>query len=137
MSGTHVRLLFPEKDLESEKKSFGSYFKLVKAWKSTLREIDPTTSDIVVSGTLSEYTRRPLTFQPRDLFTTRDYEVRLTAHVTAVERSSGKILFDRDVIGRTPIRSAADLNGAERQAAPLLADDLSRNILSLLVDGAW
>ena len=93
--------------------------------------------DIVVSGTLAEYTRRPLTFQPRDLFTTRDYEVRLTAHVTAVERSSGKILFDRDVLGRTPIRSAADLNGAERQAAPLLADDLSRNILSLLVDGAW
>ncbi|KAB2673619.1 MAG: hypothetical protein DVB31_03410 [Verrucomicrobia bacterium] len=93
--------------------------------------------DIVVSGALVGYSRRPLTYQPKDLFTTRDYEVRLVAHVTAVERSTGRVLFDREIVGRTPIRSAPDLNSAERQAAPLLADDLSRTILSLLVDGSW
>ena len=93
--------------------------------------------DIVVTGTLTQYVRHPLTFQPGDLLTTRDYEVRLAAQVKAVERSTGRVLFDREVSGRTPIRSAPDLNSAERQATPLLADELARNILSLIVDGNW
>lgn len=103
----------------------------------TYRLATDGSADIVLSGTLTEYTRRPLTFQPRDLFSTRDYEVRLTAVVTAVERGSGRVLFDREVVARVPIRAAPDLNSAERQAAPLLADDLSRKVLSLLVDGTW
>jgi len=30
-----------------------------------------------------------------------------------------------------------DLNSAERQAAPLIADDLARIVTALLVDGNW
>jgi hypothetical protein len=93
--------------------------------------------DILVEGSLIQYARHPLTLQPGDLFSTRDYEVKLTAQVRATERSSGKVLFDREVTGRIPIRSAPDLNSAERQAAPLLAEQLARNILNLLVDGSW
>ena len=103
----------------------------------TYRLATRDSGDIVVTGTLTHYSRSPLTFQPRDVFTTRDYEVRLAAQVKAVESSSGRVLFEREVTGRIPIRSAPDLNSAERQAAPLLADELARNILSLLVDGSW
>jgi len=103
----------------------------------TLRLATSEPGDIVLSGTLVDYSRTVLTLQPNDLFSTRDYEVRLTAHVVAIDRSTGKTILDKDVSGRVPIRSAADLGSAERQAAPLVAEQLARNITSLLVDGTW
>ncbi len=103
----------------------------------TYRLATSNPGDVVVSGSLKEYTREPLTLQPNDVFSTRDYEVRLTARVTALDRSTGRPLFDRDVTARTTIRSVPDLNSAERQAAPLLADDLARIVTALLVDGNW
>jgi autotransporter-associated beta strand protein len=92
---------------------------------------------LLVTGTLVEYTRHPLTFQPSDVFTTRDYEIRLTARVLAVDRSTGKTLIDRSISGRVPVRSAPDLGSAERQAAPVVAEQLARNITTILVDGNW
>jgi hypothetical protein len=103
----------------------------------TLRLATRGDGDILLHTTLRQYARQPLTFQPGDVFSTRDYELRLTAHVRAVERGSGRVLLEREVLGRTTVRSAADLNSAERQAAPLVADDLARIITSLLVDGSW
>jgi len=103
----------------------------------TLRLVTAEPGDILVTGTLLTYVRNPLTLKPNDLFSTRDYEARLTAHVTAIDRSTARTLFDRDIIAKVPIRSVADLNSAERQAAPLLADDLARQVTSLLVDGSW
>jgi hypothetical protein len=41
------------------------------------------------------------------------------------------------VQGRTYIRAGNDLASTEREAIPNLADDLARNAVSLLVDGAW
>ena len=61
----------------------------------------------------------------------------LIADVTAVDRLSGEVLLKTEVGGRTVIRAGADLSSAERQAAPLLAENLARNLVSLLVDGAW
>jgi hypothetical protein len=37
----------------------------------------------------------------------------------------------------TLIRVGSDLTSAERQALPLLAADLARNITALLADGTW
>jgi len=103
----------------------------------TLQLATSEPGDILVTGTLVEYTRHPLTFQPSDVFTTRDYEIRLTARVLAVDRSTGKTLIDRSISGRIPVRSAPDLGSAERQAAPLVAEQLARNITTILVDGNW
>jgi hypothetical protein len=103
----------------------------------TLQLATSEPGDILVTGTLVEYTRHPLTFQPSDVFTTRDYEIRLTARVLAVDRSTGKTLIDRSISGRVPVRSAPDLGSAERQAAPLVAEQLARNITTILVDGNW
>jgi hypothetical protein len=47
----------------------------------TLQLATSEPGDILVTGTLVEYTRHPLTFQPSDVFTTRDYEIRLPARV--------------------------------------------------------
>jgi hypothetical protein len=93
--------------------------------------------DIVVSGALLTYERFGLSFQPRDILSVRDFEIRIRAHVVAIDRTSGKTVLDRDVSGRTTLRPGADFSSAERQAVPLLAEDLSKNITSLLVDGSW
>jgi hypothetical protein len=92
--------------------------------------------DIIVSGTIVEYDRAHLSFQPTDIVTPRDYRLRIKAHVTARERA-GKVLLDRDVTGHTTLRVTPDLSSAERQAIPLAAEDLARNIAALLTEGSW
>jgi hypothetical protein len=93
--------------------------------------------DIIVSGVITNYHRQELSFQPNDVLTARDYQVSLTAQVTARERSTGKVLLNRPVNGSTLIRVGSDLTSTERQALPLLADDLAKNLTALLVDGSW
>ena len=93
--------------------------------------------DIVITTALQKFQRTPVTFQSRDIIATRDYEVLLTAHVKAIEVGSGKVLLDQELPGRTSIRGTLDLGSAERQAAPLLAENLARNIISRLSEGSW
>ena len=93
--------------------------------------------DVVVSGVLTGYERLGLSFQPKDILSVRDFEIRLHAKVTAVERGSGRVILEQEVQGRTSLRPGSDFASAERQAVPLLAEDLARNITSLLVDGSW
>lgn len=93
--------------------------------------------DIILNGTLARFDREGLSFERRDVVTARDFSVMVVAKVTAIERASGKTVLDREVIGRTTLRTGVDLASAERQAIPLLADDLARHITSLLVDGDW
>jgi hypothetical protein len=94
-------------------------------------------SDIIVTGSVLEYDRAHISFQPRDILTPRDYRLRIRAHVTARERQTGRVLLDRDVVGHTTLRVTPDLSSSERQAVPLAADDLARNITALLTEGHW
>jgi hypothetical protein len=93
--------------------------------------------DIILSGTIVEYDRSHLSLQRTDTLTPRDYRLHLRAHVTAQERASGRVLLSRDVVGRTTLRITPDLASAERQAVPLAAEDLARNITALLTEGEW
>ena len=93
--------------------------------------------DILVSGAVTHYRRLEVSFIPTDVLTVRDYRLSLTAQVTARERGTGKVLFEQPVTGSTLIRVGADLTSSERQALPLLAGDLARNVTALLVDGSW
>ncbi len=93
--------------------------------------------DIILSGTIIRYRRSGISFDPADVITPRDFQIFLTAKITATDRNTGRVLLDREVGGRTTIRSGPDLTSSERQAVPLLAEDLARNVTSLLVDGTW
>lgn len=93
--------------------------------------------DLVMNGTIKSFERSGVSFQPGDIITVRDYILRMTVQVKVTDRSSGKVLVDKEVTGRTTIRVGADLGSAERQAVPLLAEDLARHATSLLVDGSW
>lgn len=93
--------------------------------------------DIIVTGAILRFDRSEVSFQPNDVLTVRDYGLSITAHINARERTSGKVLLDRPVSGRATVRVGTDLPSAERQAVPLLAEDLARRVTSLLVDGNW
>ncbi len=92
---------------------------------------------MIVTGVVQDITRDEQSFQARDTRTLRDYRFEMIAHVIATERGSGRKLLDREVRGHTMLRVASDLASAERQAMPLAAANLARNITSLLVDGYW
>ena len=93
--------------------------------------------DIVVSGSVTHYVRQEVSFSSSDILTVRDYRLELSAQVTARERSTGKVILDQVVTGTTLIRVTTDLTSTERQALPLLAADLAKNVTALLAEGAW
>lgn len=93
--------------------------------------------DIVVSGVITGFDRREISFAPNDVLTGRDYRLSMTVQVTARERISGKVLIDRVVTGNTLIRVGNDLTSTERQALPLLAEDFARTVTGWLADGSW
>jgi hypothetical protein len=93
--------------------------------------------DVVVRGVILSYDRAPLAFQPTDVVTVTDFEIRLVTQLTARDRATGRLLVDQEVTGRTSVRVGADLPSAELQALPLLAADWARNATSLLTEGSW
>ena len=97
--------------------------------------------DIILSGAIIRYQRYEVSFASNDILTVQDYRLVLSASVIARERSTGKVILERGdnnpVVGNTIIRVGSDLTSAERQAMPLLAQDLARNVTALLVDGSW
>ena len=93
--------------------------------------------DIVVSGSIIGYDRQQISFSSSDILTTLDYRLVLRVHVTAQDRSTGKLVLNQPVMGQTIIRVTSDLTSSERQAMPLLAEDLAKNVTALLAEGGW
>lgn len=92
---------------------------------------------IIVRGVIQRYDRRGLSYDPTDLARVEDYNLSVVVHVTAEERSTGRRLLDTEVSAHTQVRSVQDLTSAERQATPLLAAQMARKVVDLLVDGTW
>jgi Lipopolysaccharide-assembly len=93
--------------------------------------------DILVTGEITQFKRSGLSYLTNDVLTPQEYTLDLSAHVVAINVNTGKTNLNKEVMGRTYIRIGNDQSSAERQAIPLLADDLARNAVSLLVDGDW
>ncbi|MGA2660989.1 MAG: LPS assembly lipoprotein LptE [Verrucomicrobiota bacterium] len=103
----------------------------------TFRLASRDEGDIVVSGTITRYNRREMSLSEADTLTPLDFRLMLAAHVTARERATGKVLLDRIVTASALVRIGTDLTDTERQALPVLAGDLARNVTALLADGSW
>ena len=93
--------------------------------------------DIILTGVITAYERSAVSVQPTDVLTVLDYEIKMTVHIIARERGTGKIILDKSVSGKTALRAGADLTSAERQAMPQLTDDMAKRATNLLVDGTW
>lgn len=103
---------------------------------ATYRLVTSEAGDVVVNGVITRYVREALSFQPNNL-TVLDYRISVIAHVTASDRSSGKMLLNQDVVGNTLVRVGNDMVSAERQGLPLLAADLAKRVAALLGEGSW
>jgi hypothetical protein len=103
----------------------------------TMRLATRDPGDVVVSGTIKFYGREGLNFFSRDVATPENFRVGLTSHVVVRERSSGKLLLEKDVKAHTLVHVSDDLASAERQALPLLAEDFARDLVELLTEGGW
>jgi Lipopolysaccharide-assembly len=103
----------------------------------TFRLATGSSADIEITGELIRYERSEISFLATDTTTARDYRVDLTARVVARDRSSSKVMLDREVTGHSLMRVGSDLPSAERQTMPLVATDLARQITALLADGTW
>ncbi|HEY4416290.1 MAG TPA: LPS assembly lipoprotein LptE [Verrucomicrobiae bacterium] len=95
------------------------------------------TGDIVVTGVIHSYNRMAIGYLSTDAATPEDYRVEAVVHVTARDTISGKIVLDKDVKGHTLVHVGSDLASAERQALPLLAQNLAQSITELLTEGSW
>jgi len=93
--------------------------------------------DVVLSGVIKSYGREGLSFLSSDVLTANNYRVGIVAHVVARQRDTGKVLLDKDVKGYTLVHVDSDLADADRQALPLLAEDLARNVTMQLTEGSW
>jgi hypothetical protein len=93
--------------------------------------------DILVSGEITRFDRYGLSYQTNDVLTPQEYTLVMQAHVVAVDVRSGKTFISRTVQGTTYLRSGNDEYSVERQAIPLLTDNVAREAVSLLVDGPW
>ena len=92
---------------------------------------------LILECTLVEYQRFPLAFRRQDIITVQEYELRLIARIVVTEASSGAKRLDRQVIGRTGLVVSSDQTSAERQAVPLLAEDLARKVVPMITEGPW
>lgn len=93
--------------------------------------------DVQVTGQILKLERRALSYATNDVLTPQEYTLVLTAQVVARDTLTGRTNLNRAVQGRTFIRLGNDLASSEREAMPVLTDDLARNAVSLLVDGTW
>ncbi len=93
--------------------------------------------DLVVSGKLKRFTRNGISYTLGDVLQVQDYSLVLTAEVVVTERATGKVLLTREITGTSTIRVGNDLASGERQALPLIAEDLARRATTLIVDGTW
>ena len=92
---------------------------------------------ILVTSRILRLERTYLSLNPRDVITPRDYQMILTMQLQATERGTGKVLVDRPLSGRTTVRVGTDVNSAERESIPLLAEVIARKATSVLADGDW
>jgi hypothetical protein len=61
----------------------------------------------------------------------------MVVKITAMDRSTGRLVLDSTIIGRSMVRVGNNQNAGEVQALPLLADDLAQNIIGRLADTKW
>jgi Lipopolysaccharide-assembly len=94
-------------------------------------------ADLIVNGTITTYSRRPVSFLSTDVTTAKNFRIEIVAHVIVRERASGKVVLDKNLAGYTLTQTGTELAEEERQSLPLLAADLARKVVEQLTEGSW
>jgi hypothetical protein len=104
-------------------------------FRLTTGEDDP--ADWVLRATVIALERNGVSFNPNDIVRPQDFELILRARVRVTDRTTGQVWLDRTFEGRRLMRIGPDLTSSERQALPLVAEDLARQVVLALAEGDW
>ena len=94
------------------------------------------TADITLEATLLAYDVDPLLYDRNDNKTTRRYKAKISCHLIAKERKTGKIIVVQNVTGETTFPAMGDTVTAKRNALNDVARNLAKEVVDAVV-GAW
>jgi hypothetical protein len=101
----------------------------------SLRIDSVANADVVLTGEILRYNRHPLRSLRNESGTPREYRISIDARVEARSRATGKTVVPAMVLtGYADTFIGSDLQAAEQQLLPLIADDLARQVVTLLVE---
>lgn len=93
------------------------------------------TADAVLFGTVTKYDRMLIRGATTDTGVPREYRLVMTVVVEVLDQRSGEhILKPTTIEGTAEAFIGTDLQSADDQALPLLADDIARQVAGLLTD---
>ena len=94
-------------------------------------------ADLFVTGELTDFLRGGVSYTPGDILTVQDYNLQLTAKIKVTDRVTGEVVMEREITGSSIVRVGNNLTAGQRQAVPLIADQIARQATDLIVDGDW
>lgn len=107
----------------------------------TYRVVRDNEADAIFQGHLEQIVRRPSRSVRGNVLLTREYLLTLRCTYEVTDRVTGAILDRRAAVGQTTFfvsgtdAIAADLTQDERQALPIAAEDLAKDVVSHLSEG--
>jgi len=101
----------------------------------TLKVVNEEDADLLITGVLVDYGRGELRSVREDTDVTREYRLTVTARIEARNRRTGEIIVkSTDVTGSADTFIGSDLQSAEYQALPLMADNLARKVVEMVAE---
>jgi len=102
----------------------------------TLQVNQNASADSELDVVVTNVAHTPIRSSNSDLLITAEYQIRIEAKATYVNRRLGRKIFENvDVVGTTTFFTQSNIQEAERQAIPLAAEDLAQNTVKLITEG--
>jgi hypothetical protein len=103
----------------------------------TLRVESEPAAEVVVRGRIIQYGRAALRYVQTDVRTAREYRITITALIEVRNARTGEVVLKPTTLtGNADTFVGSDLQSAEQQVLPLVADDLARQVVNLLAE-SW
>ncbi|CAN5513307.1 hypothetical protein BH09VER1_BH09VER1_45140 [soil metagenome] len=93
------------------------------------------TADAIVNCTLTNIDRRSVRSVQNNVLATAEYELLLRITYQVTERTTGIVLMNGTVVGRSNFFAAIDLQTSEAQAIPIAAQNAAEQLTSTLSEG--
>ena len=101
----------------------------------TLQVDSVANADVILTGVITQYRRHNLRSSRTDTGAPREYRVSIEARIEARDRVTGKIVLASTLVtGSADTFIGNDLQTAEAQLLPLIADDLAKQVVTLLAE---
>lgn len=102
----------------------------------TLQVNQNAAADSELDMVITNVDHTPIRSSNSDLLITAEYQLRIEAKATYVNRRLGRKIFENiTVTGSTTFFTQSNIIEAERQALPLAAEDLATNTVKLITEG--